>query len=89
MRTDILTNRRVSDKLQQPAMVLRQLEFSCRTQHALTFHAAQLPGLDDKWLAIFARRQFRSDERTWHLDADAGIECTADDIEQIAFTHID
>ena len=56
MGPDVLPQRRVGGQLEQAAMVLRQLELAGRTQHAVTFDAAQLADLDLKRLAVLARR---------------------------------
>ena len=86
---DILANRRVRVQLQQTAVVIVQLQFFGRAQHALAFHAAQLAQLDQKRFAIFTRRQLGADQRARHFDADTRIGRTADDIEQSASAYID
>ncbi len=87
--TDVLAHGRVWRQLEQPAMVVGQLEFAGRAQHALALHAAQLADLDQERFTVVARRQFGTDQRTRHLDTDTGIGRAADDVEQGALPHID
>ncbi len=89
MGANVLTHRGRSVQLQQTAVVFRQLEFAGRAQHALAFHAAQLAHLDQERLAIVARGQLGTHQRTRHLDAHTGVGRTADDIEQGALPYID
>ena len=78
--TNVLTQRRVRRQLQQTTMVIGQLQFFGRAQHALAFDAAQLTDLDDKWCAIFTGGQFRTDQCARNADTDAGVWRTTHDV---------
>ena len=89
MLTDVLPKRGVKRQLQQTAMILRELEFTGRAQHALAFNAAQLADFDQEGLAILARWQLCPDQRTGHLDANACIGRAANNGQQTVLPHID
>jgi hypothetical protein len=80
---------RIGWQLKQAAVVFRELELACGAQHALAFDAAQFAGLDHKGFAIGARRQHCAHHGARHLDADAGIGCATNDVEQAALPCID
>jgi hypothetical protein len=73
----------------EEAFVVFDSELSRRAQHALAFDAAQLAELDHEGLAVFARRQLRSDERAGHVDARAHVRCAADDLQRRAGSGVD
>ena len=87
---DVLANRRIFRQDHQAAMIFRKLQFACRAQHALAFHAAQLRELDrERRAALFGRRQFCAHQRDRHLDARRDIRCAADDVERRARAGVD
>ena len=69
-------------------MVFGELELARRAQHALAFHAAQLADLDEEGLAVLAGRQFGAHQGAGHADAHARIGRAANDVEQLALTHV-
>ena len=83
-----LTQGRVWRQFQQTAVVIGELQFFGRTQHALAFDTAQLPDLDNKRLAVRTGRQLGAHQGAGHANADAGIGRTAHDIEQLGRAHI-
>jgi hypothetical protein len=85
---DVLTQRGVSGQLQQAAVVVGNLQFLGRAQHALAFDSAQLAHFDDKRLSVFTWWQFSAHHGTWHTNAHTGVGCTTDDIQQAALPHI-
>ena len=85
---NILAQRRAKCQFKQAAVVFRDLKLARRTQHSLAFNTAQLPNLDEKRLAIFARWQDRTNQRARHLDANPRIGCAANDVEQGSLPHI-
>ena len=86
---NIGTYRRIGRQFEQAAMVLAELEFARRAQHALALDATQLPELDQERLAIVTGRQLGAHQRARDLDTDARIRCTAHDVEQGALPDID
>ena len=85
---NVLANRRISCQFQQAAVVFGQLQFACRAQHAVALHATQFAHLDLEGLAILAGRQFGAHQRAGHTDADAGVRCAADDLQQLRLADI-
>ena len=69
-------------------MVVGDLQLLGRTQHAVTFHTAQLADLDLEGLTVFTRRQLGADGGARHLDTHAGVGRTADDVQQRGATYI-
>ena len=85
---DVLAQRCVQRQLEQAAVVVRQPQFARRAQHAVAFHAAQLAHLDEKRLAIVARRQLGAHLGAGHADAGARIGRAADDGERRSAAHV-
>ena len=79
---DIGTQGRIVVQLQQSLVVFAELEFARRAEHALALDATQLAELDQEGLAILTGRQLGPHQRAGHLDADARVGRTADDVEQ-------
>ena len=86
--TDVLAHRCIRSQLQQTTVVVRQLQFFGRAQHALAFHTTQLADLDHKGLAVFTGRQLGPDQRARHADTHTRIGRTADNIQQFGLTNI-
>jgi hypothetical protein len=63
-------------------VVVGELQFAGRAQHAAALHAAQLADTDLEGLAVFARRQFGADDGQRHADAGARIGRAADDLQR-------
>src|SRR3954469_5924800 len=76
------TNRCVSGQLEEATMVLAQVQFTCRAQHALAFDAPQMARLDSQSLAVGAGRQFGAVQGAGHFDAGACVRRSANDVEQ-------
>ncbi len=70
-------------------MVLGQLEFARRAQHAEALHAAQLADLDEEGLAVFTGWQLGAHRGAGHADAHARVGRAADDGQQLGPAHID
>ena len=79
---DVLAHRRIGWQFQQATVVIGQLEFSRRAQHAVALHPAQRAHLDHERLAVFAGWQFRAHQRARHLDAHPRIGRATDDLQQ-------
>jgi hypothetical protein len=87
---DILADRRIFRQDHQAAMIFRQLQFACRAQHALAFHAAQLREPDrERRATLFGRRQLRADQRDRNLDARRDIRRAAHDVQRRARAGVD
>ena len=69
-------------------MVVGQLQFFGRAQHALALDTAQFAHLDGPALAILAGWQLRTHGGARHFDTHAGIGCAADDVQQGARANI-
>ncbi|MNM61670.1 hypothetical protein D3C81_729750 [compost metagenome] len=83
--TNILADRGVVRQDHQAAVVLGQLQFARRAQHAVAFHAAQLADLDlERRTACFRRRQHGADHGARHQDARLDVGRAADDLERLA-----
>ena len=89
MLANVLPQRRVRGQLEQTAVVIGNLQFFGRAQHALAFDATQFPHLDDKGLAIFTRWQLGPHQSAWNPNAHTGVGCATHDVEQTALPHID
>jgi hypothetical protein len=79
---DVASDDGVIAQLQQAVALFGNLQFLGRAQHALALDAAQLAQLDGERLAIFARRQQRTDRGTRDLDAGTRVGRTADDVQR-------
>ena len=79
---DVCAQWRVGRQLQQAAMVVAQLEFSRRAQHAVALDAAQLAHADaESGISAFRWRQAGANHRQRHADARTGIGRAADDLQ--------
>ena len=75
---------------QEPRVVVRELQFPGRTEHALALDAAHLGKLDLKWRSSgLRRRQKRSHERAGDLDPGTHIRSPTDDLQVHARAGID
>ena len=69
-------------------MIVRDLQFFGRAEHALAFNAAELANFDQERFAIFAGRQLGSHQSARHANAHARIGRTTDNIEPFALPDI-
>ena len=85
---DVLADGGVRRQFEQPCAGVAYLQFAGRAQHALAFHAAQLPKLDLKRLTVGARRQLGSDCCAWHADAGTRIRRATHNMEQCSRANV-
>ena len=86
--SDVLPHRRIGGQLQQPPMVLIELQFARGAQHALTFHTAQFAQLDAEGFAVFSGWQNGAHQGARHLDAHSSVGGAAHDVERRGLPHI-
>ena len=81
---DVGAQRRVGGQLEQAAVVVGDLQFARRAQHAAALDAAQLADADLEGLAVLAGRQLGADHGQRHLEPGARIGRAADDLQRLA-----
>ena len=86
-------HRRVVGQLQQAAVLVGDLQFPGRTQHAAALDAAQLAHADLEGLGVclgvIRRRQLGTHGGQRHANADPRVRRAADDLQQLGPTGVD